>query len=114
MEGFVVYGDKQGCGYVTTDESGIMQSVRKQEVILAGEKLTPGQYTDLRGYFIRKMPYLGMLGSTEMIFYLGSYPTLFGTKHYYQCVFRIAEDRIFEMFSPISGRDHYYIKGKWK
>ena len=114
MEGFVIYGDKQGCGYITTDEGRIMQGIRKQEVTVAGEKLIPGELTDLRGYFIRKMPYLGMLGSNEMVFYMGSYPTLFETKHYYQCVFRIAEDRIFEMFGPEFGRDHYYVKGRWK
>lgn len=111
---FTIFSRKQGCGYIFNNTTDIDKHLQKVPVTIAGTTLQPGEFTDMLGYFCRELEYMGMMNGNEMIFHIFSVADMFDQKHYYQCIFKIAEDRIFEMFAPGSGRDHYYIKGKWK
>ncbi len=111
---FTIFSRKQGCGYIVNEYWHIDRHMVKIPVSIAGEILHPGQLTTLRGYFCRELRYAGMMNENEMIFFIGATDDLFEKKYYFQCVFKIQEDRIFELFAPGSGRDHYYINGKWK
>lgn len=110
--GFVIFSDKQGCGYI--EESKESLNISKIPVNICGQSINPGDKTNLSGYLSRDIEYMGIKDDNEMIFYLGSIGDLFSTAHYFQAIFRITETRIFEMFSHISGRDFYFIKGEWK
>lgn len=114
MNGYTIFNNSQGCGYIHDSPKEIFTELSEEPITLAGLIIRPGEYTTLRNYFIRPLEYIGLLANCEMIFRIGSHGDLFTTKHYYQSVFKIGEDRIFEMFSRVAGRDHLYIDGVWK
>ena len=113
MDGWVVYSDNQGSGYIVTEKKAL-DEIRREGVTINGSKIKPGQHTSIQGYFSRPLEYLGLIGENEMLFRIGEQSDLFGTKIYLQSVFRISESRLFEMFSHNSGRDFIFVNGKWK
>lgn len=114
MIGFAVFWNNQGAGYIHKSNEIIYDEIKQVPVTIAGVKINPGEETTLSDHFCRPLKYLGMLDDNEMIFLMGTTGDLFETNYYYQSVHRIADDRIFEMFSPLAGRDFNFINGKWK
>jgi hypothetical protein len=114
MEGFTIFSNNQGCGYIHFDRDIIKSELKVIPISVCHKTLYPSDFTDLLGHFCRELEYLGMLGENEMIFRIGEIADLFRTSYLYQAVFRIDEERIFEMFSPGAGRDFLFKNGKWK
>ena len=114
MIGFAVFGNNQGSGYIHKSPEVITEEVKPVPMTITGVKINPGEETTLSDHFCRPLKYLGMLDDNEMIFLMGTTGDLFETNYYYQSVHRIADGRIFEMFSHGSGRDFNFINGKWK
>lgn len=106
------FANGQGCGWIT----GAKDAVKAEPVAveLLGKNIDPGQFTDMNAHFGRPLEYLGTLGGTEMIFYIGEVDDMFMPLHYFQSVWRIGSSRIFESFAPMSGRDFHFIGGVWK
>jgi hypothetical protein len=114
MEGFTIFSNNQGSGYIHFDPDVIKSELKINPVSICHKTINPGDFTDLFGHFCRQLEYLGMFGENEMIFRICEITDLFRTSYVYQAGFRIDEDRIFEMFSPGSGRDFLFKNGKWK
>lgn len=119
MNGFTIFSDNQGAGYIHEDPNEINTELVTESVSINGKKIVPGDYTTLNGHFSRPVIYIGYLldglqSSVEMIFKIGTGNNLFATKHYYQSIYRISDTRIFEMYSHISGRDFIFKGGKWR
>jgi hypothetical protein len=114
MEGFTIFSKLQGSGYIHFDRDVIKSELKSIHVSICNKTIHPGDFTDLSGHFCRGLEYLGLIGENEMIFKIGEISDLFRTSFYYQAVFRIAEERIFEIFSPGAGRDFLFINGIWK
>ncbi len=115
--GWTIFAHSQGSGYIFNTPQEIESLIKKVPVTINQETIEPGTETDLSGYFCRKLKYLGCIDSDEkqeMIFEIGSEKDLFGGSFYYQAIFRIQENRIFEMYGHGFGRDHWYKNGKWK
>lgn len=110
----VTFSYGQGCGYIEPVPDNIERAIRRVPVTLAGATIQPGEQTTLQNHFCRPLQYLGMKDTNEMVFFIGQDADLFEGRYYYQSVFKIQEDRIFEMFSPKAGRDFYFVKGEWK
>lgn len=109
-----LFSNRQGMGYVFDNETDINQFINKINITVGTETLTPGCMTDLDNYLIKKVMYLGTVDNNGMIFFYGTTNHLFENKSYYGLIYRVTETRIFEMFSPIGGRDHNFINGIWK
>jgi len=108
----VYFSDAQGSGYITASKSDV--DTRPESVELGGNRIQPGQITDLNGFWRRPLEYLGLRDSAEMIFYLGEDSDLMGPRHYFQSVLWVSPTRFFEAFKPGSGRDFNFVKGEWK
>jgi len=80
-----------------------------EEYLLAEELIKPGDKTDLRGFFNRKLQYLGADGSGEMVFFMGNSKG----RNYYQVVCYITPKDMFIMYAPKSGRNYTFKKGAW-
>jgi hypothetical protein len=114
MKGFTLFSNTQGSGYIHDNPNDILTELNPVPVTINGKEITPGASTTLDNHFCRPLQYLGLLGFNEMIFKIGDESDLFEGKHYYQSVFWIDEDKIFEMFSPNAGRDFLFVNGMWK
>ena len=114
MHGYTVFSRGEGCGYIHDNPDDIRKELMLEPVTINGTVINHGTLSTLDDYFCRPLLYLGLLPDNEMIFKIGETSSLFEQKHYYQSVFKIDENRIFEMFSWISGRDHIFIGGAWK
>ena len=110
----VIFSFGQGGGYIEPVPENIENAIRRVPVTLAGATLHPGEETTMQKFFDRPLQYLGMKDTNEMVFFIGQDADLFEGRYYYQSVFKIQEDRIFEMFSHKAGRDFYFVKGAWK
>jgi hypothetical protein len=113
---YTVYSNNQGCGYISNNGTDIIDFVSQVDVTINNKMIKPGELTDLDGYFLHPIKYMGIKkesDSIEMIFEMGHVTDLFGSMYYYQLVFKIDENRIFEMFSWQAGRDHFFKNGKW-
>lgn len=106
----VVYGDNQGSGYIHNERFELDKYIEKKSVTINGCEIKVGEKTTLNNHFANPLEYLGMIGKNEMVFFIGAADGLY----FFQSIFKIQEDRIFEMFSPIAGRDFYYVNGIWK
>lgn len=106
----VVYSDNQGSGYIHNERNELEKYLVKKSVTINGCEIKVGEKTTLNGHFANPIEYIGTIDKNEMVFYIGAADGLY----FFQSVFKIQEDRIFEMFSPISGRDFYYVNGIWK
>ena len=111
---FVIFSNKQGSGYISDIE--IDNYINQISVSINNQIITPGQSTNLFNHFCRDLKYIGLnkKEETEMIFFIGSTNDLFNKEFYYQSVFKISENRIFELYGQGSGRDFFFINGKWK
>ena len=111
-EGFVIYCDKQGCGYVHDDRNTIEKHLQKVSISINNCTIEVGDNTTLNGHFTNPLEYIGLIGSNELVFYIGAADE----KYFFQSVFKIQEDRIFEMYSlePPAGRDFFFVNNKWK
>lgn len=112
---YTVYSDSQGMGYIIDDGTDINDFIIPEPVTIAGETIKPGDFTTLQGYLIRPVKYIGLHceNRKQMIFHYGTSNDLFPLE-YYGVIAIITENRIFEMFSNIGGRDHIFINGTWK
>ncbi len=113
---YTVYSNKQGSGYILPDNVDIHDFLLQKPVLIAGEVIHPESYTTLNNYLIKPVRFVGLhnMNTNEMIFYYGMSENDLFPVRYYGCIHRIAENRIFEMFSFGGGRDHIFINGKWK
>jgi hypothetical protein len=114
----VLFSSNGGLGIILQNENEA-DFIEPKEISLAGCRLIPDQLTDLNGMFLRPIRYAGVQknpkpeGSVVMCFHTGDHRNLFGTESYYYCFYKISEDKIFTMYSPISGRDYNWINGQW-
>lgn len=100
-------------GYICNSMDEMTDNVSSEPVTVNDKTIAPGDMTTLNGHFCRPLKYIGKQGS-EIIFLIGSDGDLFTKRVYFQSVALIANDRIFEMYSPGAGRDFLFINGKWK
>lgn len=110
---FTIFSRAQGCGYICTNKKDIDNVINPESITINSKLIEPGQLTDLDNHFSKPVKYLGIKRSTEhkeLIFELGQDSGCY----YYQSVFKITENRIFELFAYKSGRDFNYINGQWK
>ena len=109
-----LYSQHQGSGYICEEKNDIYQVCSPGTFELLGKTYTPGEMTDLAGFFKEPIEYIGNDGK-EAIFYMGAGDaTLFEQKHYFQWVLIVDHDRIFLIYGHGSGRDYNFRNGKWK
>lgn len=109
----VIFSNTQGSGYISTTEI-FDDPLSYLPVVIVDEILVPGVYTDVRGYFSRDLKYIGLKGDNELIFYIGSSRSLFEIKHYWQSLWLISPERLYQVFGHGSGRDFNWIRGEWR
>lgn len=109
----VIYGDKQGYGYIS-DNPEIDLPLIMQPVTVVDEIIQPGAMTDVKGYFCRPLLFVGLVDKTELLFYIGKTGDLFETKHYWQSLWVVSPTRLYHIFGPGFGRDFNWVNGKWK
>lgn len=73
-----------------------------------------GTKTDLKGFFNRELEIVGKEPDGCTVFFIGITEDLFGKIFYYESVLILNENRIYISYGAGHGRDHNYIKGKWK
>lgn len=110
------FSNNMGEGYISDDPIEMEQLLDKKNIFVANENIEPGQETTINGFYTKAIKYVGVLKTNHqaIIFYIGQRVDLFSTTHYYQLLYLIDNDRLFEMFTEKSGRDFNFINGKWK
>ena len=114
---FVIYNDREGCGYIAYDRQEIQNEVSPRAITINNKTISPGDITTVYNYYCRPVKYLGLKkgeAHCEMLFELGTEADLFGEKIFLACLFKIEENRVFEMFGENFGRDFWYKNNKWK
>ena len=111
-----IYNHQCGLGVVTDSFNLIYQIATPKKVSVNAQEITPGELTHLSNFFAHEIKYIGKLTDHEdcLVFYLGSNKTLFEEIHYFKCIHKISETRLFDKYTEISGRDFNYINGQWK
>jgi len=88
-------------------------------VLLVGDcRLVPGESTDMSGFFIRPVEYVGVYRDgtfPSMIFKVHEKVDLFGCKKFYEVISLLGRNRILTVTGPGQGRDYLYKgNGIWK
>lgn len=105
-----------GQGFILQDKTKEESLLLKENINILDQVITPGNMTDLAGFFLKKIQFVGFLKEETncMCFYLGCEQSLFETKYYYDCYYLITESRIFKKYGEHFGRDYNFIDNKWK
>jgi hypothetical protein len=113
MRKLSIFKDNQGQGYICDSSDEIYKELHRESITLVSLKLEPKERTDLRGFFIRELIYLGYFmkdNVPEMIFEIGKD----NDKYYYQSLYKISETRILSSYTHNRLRDWNYKKLEWK
>lgn len=112
----VIYSKNRGRGMILDQHDDNLVYFTPKSVIVNGIQIKPGDMTTMSDFFPQNYKYVGVLkeDNTCMVFFMALESNLFDTHRYYTCWWKIAENRIFNMFSQIGGRDFNYINGQWK
>jgi hypothetical protein len=113
----VIFNNKIGQGFILDETDQEADYVNPIPVTINGVLIQPGEMTTMSGYFLHPVKYVGKFKSSvpELIcFYLGSNTDLEGTKRFYDCYYKITEQRLFKKYAEQSGRDYNLINGIWK
>lgn len=109
---------KIGIGFILNDYeyNNLHNILDNTNFRVVNETLVPNNYTTLSNFFDSPVLYAGELKDRKnaMAFYLGFDEDLFEKTHYFQCLYHIANDRIFTKYTEYSGRDYNFIDNKWK
>ncbi len=111
-----IFNNQCGLGVVTDSFQLIYQIATPEIVSINNEEIKPGKLTHLSNFFAHELKYIGKLKDHDncLVFYLGSNKSLFEEVHYFKCIHKISETRLFDKYTEISGRDFNYINGIWK
>lgn len=112
----VIFSNNNGLGLIASVGEDESTFIRKEPVFVGGETIQPEQKTDLQGYFKHPITFAGLLKEDKrvLVFRLGEESDLFESNVYYQCIYRITENRLFQKYTDLSGRDYRFINGRWK
>ena len=114
----VIYKDKGGCGLILENGEEEKDFIEEKSVILHGEELVPGSFTNLDNLFNKPIRYAGILknekDSIVMCFHTGNEENLFSEVKYYYCFFWISQFRIANKYSENTARDFNWINNNWK
>jgi hypothetical protein len=117
----VIFSDKQGSGIIADSYSELQQavSIHAEPIQLGDLVILPGTKTNLEGFFISPLIYLGLYASIwglflpsnsrAMLFYMGEHEG----KHYAQLVYWITNNRFYLQYQDSGGRDYNKVKGVW-
>ena len=88
------------------------------QVTFGRETLIPGQGTSLGGFFSKPVEFCGTIQPEGMkmrymYFYLGEDATLFSTKHYFEKIALIADNKFYCHFTESGGRDYNFKNNTW-
>ncbi|MFC4262447.1 hypothetical protein ACFOWM_06145 [Ferruginibacter yonginensis] len=113
----VIYSSNMGLGIICEDDEPL--PVNNTPINVAGEVLNVGTKTTMSGYFKKPLEYCGLLAGEEletnvMVFHIGDVQNLFKKLRYYQCIYWVEQNRLFEKYTESSGRDYKFINGIWK
>lgn len=113
----VIFSCNGGLGIITDSTIDKSSFIHRQNVILHGYALTPGDRTTLDGLFNDDVVYEGLLLNDEhhvMIFHLGNDSNIFESKEYYSCFYWINENRIANKYKEGTVRDFIWKNDNWK
>ncbi|MFN8238610.1 MAG: hypothetical protein U0T77_10620 [Chitinophagales bacterium] len=113
----VIYGNNQGLGIVLDEFEQIDDFVLKSSVVLHGNILEPGSWTDLDRMFSSRVRYEGLLKGEDhniMVFFIGVDADLSEHKSFYQCFYWLNETRIGNKYKEGTFRDFNWKDNKWK
>jgi hypothetical protein len=112
---YVYYSNKGGLGIITQNET-IDSLVNKTPTSVLSKEINPTDKTDMFGFYTAPMAFVGMLKDKPscMVFHAGSDDNMFDKVDYYYCLYRIAEDRLCNSYSPLTARDFIFVNNKWK
>lgn len=112
----VIYSDGGGMGMITTNTAN-HPKIQKQEIVLHGKTIAPGDTTTLDGYFEKSVIYAGIMDSNNqkvMCFYIGKDSNLFEEKHFFYCLIYLNENLIVNKYTPTSARPFAWTGTRWK
>lgn len=111
---FEIRIDSSQGNYLVASSREIEASFEKVKLNIEGLDVMPGQFTDLYGWFLEPVQYVGMLDSNMAIFYLGKgNSTLFEEGgEYYDVTMIITPTRIGKSYKAGTFRDVHLKKNK--
>lgn len=112
----VIYSERGGLGMILTNENEDFY-IKKESLVLHGEDLIPGTFTDMDGYFLKPIRFCGLLKNENtkvLVFHTGDVDDLFFKTSYYYCVYWINENRIANTYSYGTVRDFHWKDNRWK
>ena len=113
----VIYSNNVGTGIICNTEKEIEQIIEKVNITINNVVIEPCTLTDLSGFFLEKIKYLGLLKNENhkvMVFLLGYDTDLFEKKIYLKTYFKIANNRIADKYSCLGCRDFNFVNNEWK
>lgn len=112
----VIFGGGVGQGLIMNHDDNASDYIDSKSITVADEEIFPNTLTALKGFFKHEIKYVGLLKGEKnvMCFYLGFDKDVLFPKHYYDCYYRITNDRLFCKYTEKSGRDFNFINNKWK
>lgn len=110
---WVVFGDKEGEGYLSVDNI-IPKRFKKEPVTFIFGTIQPDEMTTVGDYFSQPLKYIGRY-KKELLFFNGVFGGPNDKSFYaYKSIHWINDTRIFRMFSHQSGRDFNWKNNQWK
>ena len=113
----VIYSNHVGTGIICNTEKEVEQIIEKVNITINNVDIEHGTLTDLSGFFLEKIKYLGLLKNENhkvMVFLLGYENDFFEKKIYLKTYFKISNNRIADKYSYSGCRDFNYVENKWK
>jgi len=114
----VVFTNNGAGGYIVEGKFEEIYLIveRRGEFTVVGERITPGVKTDLSGFFVRPLLFVGTSKDCPdaMVFHIGTKKNLFEEVHYFEEILWVSPTRIAVTTGRYQGRDFNYINGRWK
>jgi len=115
----VVFTNNECSGFIVDGEFDEIYSVvteEQAEFIVVNERITPGMKTDLSGFFVRPLLFIGKRKDYPdvMVFHIGTRRDLFGERHYFEEILWVSPTRVAVNTGRYQGRDFNFIGGCWK
>lgn len=112
----IIYSRNRGRGIILGEDDDDNELFIRLPISINDIYIYPDDFTTMSDFFPKPLQYIGLLAEDQkcMVFLLTKQSNLFEELRYYSCWWRIAEDKLFNMFSEIGGRDFNYINGQWK
>lgn len=106
-----IFADNQGGGFISDTKEELLAAVQwnKNAVYFGNSLILADTETDLSGFFIRKVPFIGRDEKNQMFFYYGEHDG----KHYWGTVLWLSSVRFYVQYNDKGGRDFNFVNGVW-